>query len=176
MVWTCLFLKFSFLETTQRHIPCFRQEYISIEATASHLAIQESKHVPVQQVFFSSISSSAYRLRFAFSLSSCSASCCIIRLSPALVLADAADWMIADCSASAPGRVSSVQSVITRRIHQHRTENTNAERRPAFGCGRQSFFWGGNPAGRDMGMEFGDVDWVRIPFAINSNPFPTHSD
>jgi len=122
MVWTCLFLKFSFLGTTQRHVPCFRQEYISIEATASHLAIQESKHVPVQQVFFSSISSSAYRLRFAFSLSSCSASCCIIRLSPALVLADAADSMIADCSASAPGRISSVQSVITRRIHQHRTE------------------------------------------------------
>ena len=80
----------------------------------------------VGRYFFSSISSSVYRLRFAFSLSSCSASCCIIRLSPALVLADAADWMIADCSASAPGRVSSVQSVITRRIHQHRTENTNA--------------------------------------------------
>ena len=27
----------------------------------------------------------------------------------------------------------------------------------------------------DAGMEFGDVGCVRISFAINSNPFPTHS-
>ena len=34
-----------------------------------------------------------------------------------------------------------------------------------------------NPAGRDAGMDFGDVDCVRIlSFAINSNPFSSHSD
>ena len=33
-----------------------------------------------------------------------------------------------------------------------------------------------NPAGWDVGMEFGDVGCVRISFAINSNPFPAHSD
>ena len=33
-----------------------------------------------------------------------------------------------------------------------------------------------NPACRDVGMEFGDVGCVRISFAINSNPFPAHSD
>ena len=33
-----------------------------------------------------------------------------------------------------------------------------------------------NPAGRDVGMEFGDVGFVRISFAINSKPFSTHSD
>ena len=34
-------------------------------------------------------------------------------------------------------------------------------------------FWGKNPAGRDVEMEFGDVGCVRISLAINSNPFPT---
>ena len=33
-----------------------------------------------------------------------------------------------------------------------------------------------NTAGRDVGMEFGDVGCVRISFAINSKPFSTHSD
>ena len=31
-----------------------------------------------------------------------------------------------------------------------------------------------NPAGWDVGMEFGDVGCVRISFAINSNPFSHH--
>ena len=39
---------------------------------------------------------------------------------------------------------------------------------------RQPFFLK-NPAGWDVGMEFGDVGCVRISFAINSNPFPAHS-
>ena len=43
-----------------------------------------------------------------------------------------------------------------------------------FGGGRQPFFLK-NPAGWDVGMEFGDVGCVRISFAINSNPFSAHS-
>ncbi len=46
---------------------------------------------------------------------------------------------------------------------------------PAFDNGRQLFVFK-NPAGRDVGMEFGDVGCVRISFAINSNPFTAHSD
>ena len=43
------------------------------------------------------------------------------------------------------------------------------------GGGRQRFFLK-NPAGWDVGMEFGDVACVRIAFAINSNPLSAHSD
>ena len=35
-----------------------------------------------------------------------------------------------------------------------------------------SLFFLKNPAGWDVGMEFGDVGCVRISFAINSSPFP----
>ena len=39
---------------------------------------------------------------------------------------------------------------------------------------RQPFFLK-NPAGWDVGVEFGDVGCVRISFAINSNPFSANS-
>ena len=48
-------------------------------------------------------------------------------------------------------------------------------RRKPAAAARQPFFLK-NPACRDVGMEFGDVGCVRISFAINSNPFPAHSD
>ena len=55
-------------------------------------------------------------------------------------------------------------------------EAVGQRRRPAFGGGLQPFFWLKNLAGRDVGMEFGDVGCVRVSFAINSNYLPKASN